>query len=334
MNVQIFKTYTHQGLCRAIDVYNYPEMYSHTTRILGYRYLFQFNHKDRRLAPTNNNITSSIKKMVKDNINDNPSVLMELVDILLEFSKKDGDELLNYLRTSRLQAKPAPPKTNGPKGTIYADSQSVHNSAITNTIKQVAKHLCTYYCPDLNSVNKNILKNEIKVKLENNLIFINDKKILDEVLTRIYDDNAKFEGYNTDIILFSLWNWISKQGNDELYNRIAEEIYEMHKYCSTRILSGLINSIQGFTNDDNLIIKMSISEQSKTVIYSYLDKVLQNCEDEKVLDGLIEKDKYFLDFVIHTISEKREEWAKEYGDDFSSYINTHVNNYTQTKIFS
>ena len=331
MNNQIFKIYTHQGLCRAVDVFNFPREYPTLTRILSYRYLFQYNYKDRRISPTNNKIVESIKKVVKENNNhENASNLMELVDVLLEFSKKDGEELLAFLRQTQLQAKIIPPKTNGPKGTIYADSQSVHNGSITNTIKQVAKYLCTNFCPSLGE--KEVLKDSIKTKLEQNIIFIGNKEILDEVLNRIYNDNAIFEGYNTDVILFSLWNWILKQGNDELYNRISEELFEMHKYCSTRILSGLINSIQGFTDDKNLITKMSIEEQCKSVIYTYLDKSLKECKDEKVIDGIIEKDKFFIDFVIEKINNKRLEWKKEYGDDFEVFVNKYVNNYTQIEI--
>ena len=334
MNVQIFKTYSHQGLCRAIDVFNWPDSYPHVTRVLGYRFLFQHKDKDKRMSPTHNQIVSSINKMVKENNNrENASVLMELVDVLLEFSKKDGEELLSYLRRSQIQAKPAPPKTNGPKGTIYADSQSVHNTAITGPIKRIAKYLCINFRPTFINNEERELRESIKNKLETNHIFVGNKKILEEVLNRIFIDNALFEGYNVEIVLYSLWNWISKQGNDELYNRVAEELFEMHKYCSTRILSGLINSIQGFTTDDNLTIKMSSEEQSKTVIYSYLEKKLKECEDEKVLDGIYEKDKYFLDFITHIVENKREEWKKEYGDDFASHINLHVNLYTQTILF-
>ena len=255
MNVQIFKNYTHQGLCRAIDVFNFPTSYPILTRILSYKFLFMHREKDRRLSPTHEMIVDSIKKTVIENRNS--EILMELVDILLEFSKKDGLELLEYLRVSKLQAKKVPPKIDGPKGTIYADSQSVHNTSITGTIKNAASYLCKKYSPFLNVTEKDKLKKDIEEKLKENPIFLDSKDILKEVLNRIFVDNTKFEGYNTDTILFSLWNWINTQNNEEIYNRVAEELYEMHKYCPTRILSGLINSIQGFTDDENLIIKMS-----------------------------------------------------------------------------
>ena len=336
MNVQIFKTYSQQGLYRALDVFNYPTDYPMISRILGYRFLFQHKDKERRLIPSHDKIVASIKKTVTENNNQqNATVLMELVDILLEFSKKDGLELLEYLRQSRLQAvAKTPPKTNGPVGTIYADSQSVHNSAITKTIKDVAKYLCDNHRPDLSNNQIQTLKDSIKSKMSMTEIFADNKQVLDEVLERIFNDNAVFEGYNADVILFSLWNWISKQGNDELYDRVAEELFEMHKYCSTRILSGLINSIQGFTDDENLIIKMSVEEQSKSVIYNYLDKKLKECTDEKILDGMYEKDKFFLDFIKWEVEEKREEWDTEYGEEFTCFINKHVNKYTQTVLYS
>ena len=333
MNVQIFKNYTHQGLCRAIDIFNFPNSYPPLTRILGYRFLFMHREKDRRLSPSKEMIIESIKKTVKENKLDDNSILMELVDILLEYSNKDGNELLEYLRNKKLQSKKVPPKIDGPKGTIYADSQSVHNSAITNTIKSAAKYLCENFCPFLNNTIKEEMQKDIENKLKQNVIFVDSKDILKEVLHRIIVDNTKFEGYSTDIILFSLWNWIGRQNNQELYNRISEEIYEMHKYCPTRILSGLINSIQGFTNDENLIIKMSDDEQSKSVLYSYLDKILKECKDEKVIDGMYDKNMYFLDFIKKNVDTKKIEWQKEYGNDFIFNINKHVNNYTQSKIF-
>jgi len=334
MNIQIFKDYTYQGLCRAVDIFNFPSDYPTLTRILSYRFLFKYRDKDRRMTPSHSKIIESIKQMaIQHNNQNDATVMMELVDILLEYSKKEGQELLDYLRKSRLQAKPTPPKKNGPKGTIYADTQSVHNSAITKTIKQVAKYLCEKYGRNLSIIERESIKKEIKSKLEMNSIFLNSKDILEEVLERIYVDNAKFEGYNTDMILFSLWNWISIQKNDELYNRVAEELFEMHKYCSTRILSGLINSIQGFSDDPNMIIKMSVEEQCKSVVYSSLDKILKECEDERVLDGMIEKDKYFTDFIKEYIIKKREEWQKEYGDDFVKFVNKYVNMYSQIEIF-
>jgi hypothetical protein len=334
MNIQIFGSYSQQGLYRAIDVFNFPETFPTLTRILSYKYLFQYHERDRRIAPNRQKIINTIKEIVKKN-RDNPSYLMELVDILLEYSKKDGDELLNYLRTTQQRAtRVEPVKTNGPKGTIYADSQSVHNSSITQTIKTAAKNLCDkYYSPYMGDTEKNKVKEDIRKRLLSHALFCAKEEVLDTVLTRIYSDITKFEGYRAGAVLFSIWNWIGTQGNDELYNRMAEEVFEMHKYCATRILSGLINIIQGFTDDDKFLIKMNLEEQCKSVVYAYLDKKLKECKDERVIDGMYEKDQVFLDFVIEVIDVKREEWETEYGEDFTKYLSANVNKYVQVNIF-
>ena len=329
MNVQIFKNYTHQGLCRAIDVFNFPDYYPTLTIILSYRFLLRYRDRDTRLAPSKINIINSIKKMAIKYNNDQ-SIPFELVDILLEFSKIDGNELLNTLRMSKVRANLTPPKSNGPKGTIYADSQSVHNSSITKQVKDVIKYICAKHKPNI--VNKDLYKKEIRNKLEQNKIFVRSGNVLDEVLNRIYADNSKIEGFDADEVLFGIWNWIVQQNNDEIYNRISEEIYEMHRYCSTRIITGLVNSIQGFTDDENMIIKMSTNEQTKSVVYSYLDRKLKDCKDDKVIDGMFDKSVEFLDFVRDCISRKQEEWLKDYGNDFITQMSTHVNNYTQINI--
>jgi hypothetical protein len=106
MDIQIMKVYTHQGLCRAIDVYNFPDDFPEITKILAYKFLFQHNHKDKRLAPSHKQLVESIKKYVKNSINKgNDRVLLDLVDVLLEYSKKDGNDLLKYIREHQIRVR-------------------------------------------------------------------------------------------------------------------------------------------------------------------------------------------------------------------------------------
>jgi len=344
MNVQLFKNYTHQGLCRAIDVYNFPEEHPMVTRILSYRFLFQFGHNDRRLCPSKDKIISKLRSQVKYNIdNNNQENLRELVDILLDYSRKDGNELLTYLRNKQeddarriaLQRASQVPLREGPKGTIYADTQSVHNTSITKTIKSVSKYLVGKYKPYFirGSIQENEFKKSIHLKLSMNLLFKDNTSTLDTVLNRIYSDNTLFEGNQPDIIFFSLWNYVSSQNNEDLYNRVAEEVFGMHRNCSTRILSGIVNSIQGFTTDENLIIKMDESEQYKTRVYHYLDEYLKNTKDENLLDSMYEKSEYFQNHIRELINEKRIEWNLEYGAEFDKRLNKLVNTYADCEIF-
>ena len=48
---------------------------------------------------------------------------------------------------------------------------------------------------------------------------------------------------------------------------------------------------------------------------------------------MLEKNKDFLDFVIKVVNIKRNEWKKEYGNEFDLNLNKYVNIYTQSKIF-
>ena len=344
MNVQLFKNYTHQGLCRAIDVYNFPEEHPMVTRILSYRFLFQFGHNDRRLCPSKDKIISKLRSQVKYNIdNNNQENLRELVDILLDYSRKDGNELLTYLRNKQeenarriaLQNTIKAPVQEGPKGTIYADTQSVHNTSITKTIKSVSRYLVNKYRPFLIRGSKDELefKNSIHLKLSGNLLFKDNTQILDTVLNRIYSDNTLFEGNQSDAIFFSLWNYVSKQNNEELYSRVAEEVFGMYRNCSTRILSGIVNAIQGFTTDENLIIKMDESEQYKTIVYHYMDEYLKNTKDENLLDSMYEKSEYFRSHIRNLIDEKRIDWNLEYGAEFDKRLNKLVNIYAVCEIF-
>jgi len=336
MNIQIFKTYSHQGLCRSLDVFNFPSDYSSLTRILGYRFLFQYKHLDPKLIPSHTNLVKSIKQMVIEHLHipEKASVLMDIVDILLEFSKPDGQELLTYLQKTKITANKNGASKDGTNNTLYADSQSTHNETISNNLKQIAKYLCDNFNPRVEKLEKIALMKNIEIILTN-IDQKSNKTILD-VLERIYSDNAIFEGYNVDIILFSLFNYVSKQPSiqSQIYKRIHEELLEMHNYCSTRILGGLLNSLQGFTKDDKLIIKISIEDQCKAVVYTYLDKMLKECKDDKILDGMINKNKNYKDFIIFIINKKRIEWNKEYGDEFSICVSNFVNTYTDMKIFT
>ena len=342
MNNQLLKYYSIQGLCRALDVFNYPEDHLYLTRILAYRFLFQHKEKEPDMIPTNEELLKSIKKMVTEylHMSDKITILLEIVDVLLEFSKEDGEELLIYLQKSKLVANKHCTVTDGTKATIYDDSQSAHNKSLNESLRKVAKYLCKNYCPVMRLEDPKARDEAMNIIKEDIIMILpNDIKLVDEVFNRISCDNAIYGEINgfpihVDVILFSLWNFIRIQGKtNELRKRVAEEICEMHNYCSSRILGGLLNSIQGFTDDENLSITISIDEQCKAVVYTYLDKKLQQCEDEAVIDGMLEKNKVFINYMVKAINEKRIEWMKTYGEEFSSKISKIANEYTKIRIF-
>ena len=151
MNIQVLKRYSHQGLCRAIDIFNYPQEFPRQTRLLGFRFLLQYNHMDRRLAPNLEKIVKQMKEMVdeyyKIQTQEAYSTLMELVDMLLDYSQQDGEKLLAYLREQRVTANNSGVggHDNGPECTVYGDSQSVHNKTLSESTRNAAKYLCDNY---------------------------------------------------------------------------------------------------------------------------------------------------------------------------------------------
>lgn len=356
MDVQVLKTYSHQGLCRAIDIFRHPEEFPRRTRLLGFRFLLQYRHMDTVLAPSKEKIIQEMRKMIDQYYNigtqDAYSVLMELVDMLIDYSPKDGEPLLAYLREQRATANDDGPGVHdiGPECTVYGDSQSAHNKEINASTRKAAKYLATRWAPSFGTDPAGIqAKMQHYERVRENLIQLYSKTIphIEQVIERIYTDNAHFDiGYTVDQVLMALLRWIDdkrteykKVGKDfparEIFNRLGEEFAEMHNYCSSGLLCRIINSIQGFTdNDDNLVIRISDREQVKTVVYSYLNKAIQECGDDEVMDGLTEGGEKFIQFVKNTVADKVDDWSTDYGDDFLEHLMSVVNEYTSVMTYA
>lgn len=344
MNIQVLKTYTHQGLCRAVDIFNYPKEFPNHTRLLGFRFLLENYHRDR-LCPTKEEIIRRMKIMVDDHYStgtqESHSILMDLVDMLIDFSPPDGEALLAYLREIRATANDEGPDVNdiGPECTVYGDSQSSHNKSISDSTRLAAKYLMSKYGKRLSSLGTQKYEQVKRALIDRYSDSVND---IESIIDRIYMDNAHFGiGCSVDEILMALLNWIDikKKGDrkfpvDSIYQRLGEEFAEMNNYCSSGILSRLINSIQGFTGDETgLEIKISDREQVKSVVYNYLNRSIQECSDEKVTDGMLDGSDIFISFVKGAVTLKIDIWRKEYGDSFISYVEEIVNEYTNVMIY-
>ena len=68
------------------------------------------------------------------------------------------------------------------------------------------------------------------------------------------------------------------------------------------------------------------------IVTGIMNSVAAMYFNEKVIDGIYDKDQYFLNFIIKSIEEKREEWIREYTEDFDGYIGKYVNMYTQNNL--
>lgn len=385
MDIQVLKTYSHQGLCRAIDIFRHPEEFPKRTQLLGFRFLLQYRHMDTVLSPTKDGIIAEMRKMIDDHYTvgtqDSHSVLMELVDMLIDYSPQDGEKLLAYLREQRATANDNGPGASdaGPECTVYGDTQSAHNQAISESTRKAAKYLADKFAPNFGPGAAGIqekIKHYEKVKVGLIRRFGED---IEPVIERIYIDNAHFGiGYTVDEVLMSLLNWIDfkmkeyknkpyfcsmcsarfnksdagqqhlsihkpkipqllmndKFPTNEIFQRLGEELLEMHNYCASGLLSRIVNTVQGFNDDDHALeILISSREQVKTVVYNHLNRAIQECGDEEVLEGLTEGGAKFLSFVKQEIASRIEEWHQEYGDDFLEHVMTVVNEYTSTMTY-
>ena len=344
MNIQVLKRYTHQGLCRAIDIFNYPDEFPRQTRLLGFRFLLQYNHMDRKLAPNLEKIVKQMKEMVdeyyKQQTQEAYSTLMELVDMLLDYSHQDGEKLLAYLREKRVVANNSGVggHDNGPECTIYGDSQSIHNKTLSESTRNAAKYLCHNYSLGLDGKKKI----EYYEKVRMNLIQLFGQNF-EPIIDRIYIDNAHFNiGYTVDEVLMSLLKWADAQQKidkefsmQNFLNRMKEEFIEMENYCSSGILARLINTLQGLTDDVNLHIKISDKEQIKGVVYAYLNKEIQDSGDEVIMEEMMTNGENFTNFVLEKIEAKKDVWFNEYGEeDFQKYLPHILNQYTNTQNYS
>jgi hypothetical protein len=355
MDVQLLKNFTHQGLAHAISLFRFPEeCASKKLRMLGFRFLLQYRHMDTKLAPSKEQIIKQIKQMVDDHYAKGTmeanGVLMELVDILNDYSPTDGAELMAYLREQRLTANNVGAGTHdtGPECTVYGDSQSTHNQAISDSVRNAAKYLVTNFSrkfPNTAEGKKDYIN--YKQSMRDFLIQQYGEKF-EPVVDRIWIDNSIHVtvGHTVDEVLLALLNWMDIEAKryskdpdkreknikfpvKEVLKRLGEELMEMENYCSSRLLSGVINSIQGYTDGDtNLELRISDREQVKSVVYNHLNKAIQDSGDEKLLEEMVDEGDRFVTFVKNEVAKNIDKWYEEYGDDFIAHVMSVVNEYT------
>jgi hypothetical protein len=344
MDIQILKNYSHQGLCRAIEIFRFSGDYPNRIRLLGYRFLLQYGYLDTRLSPNKQTIISQMKEMIDKyytvDTTEATSILMELVDMLIDFSPEDGKQLLAYLREKRKTANDASPSMDGAECTVYADSQSAHNADISDSTRRAAKYLVEMYPLLVAPENKNNYYDNIKAMLISECE--KDCKNIDVIIDRIYSDNATFGiDVTVDQVLMSLLIWINEQVKEgkfarvDIFKRLTEEFNDMENYCSSGLLSRIINCMQGFTDDIRLAIRISDREQIKSVVYTHLNKEIQACQDDVIIDGLVDKNIKFLNFVRKCINAKTDDWVEEYSEEtMSKYIKEIFNEYVGTRTYA
>jgi hypothetical protein len=351
MNIQLGNNYSENGLFRAIDIFNHQHEYSKENIVLSFSFLYQFGHKYRK-SPSKKELDDRIQAMFTSHIQQPHSdikFLMNLVDVMLIYNKTVGETSLQaireyqYLHQERLEneRRRRNAETNNyvanviqgtrreiafrqqieedeirrrqtaakeiKKRTVYQDTQNVHDTTINSSVKKAVLKLVRI-AKSYGDLPKFLdVKNELCNMFDG----------IDEPLSRIHKDNATYNiDTNIETVFLSLWVWIQKHEHvDELLLRLYQELVAMTGYCSSGHLSRLINVIQGFTDDDELTIKISDKAQVKSVVTNYLNNLLSS--NPSFAEQLVDKTSELKTFVKNEITKKLPEWIDEYGAIFS-----------------
>jgi len=274
-------------------------------------------------------------------------ILREIADIFHTFIPTRGNEFLNRLRerdfvmAERLEREregnlvrnnrlPRAPK----KIAIHQDTQNVHNTEINNTVKKAAQKLYSLYKDRLIEIDLTFGEKNVKDYLIKK--FPGSSGTIEVSITRIRTDTANFNiNLNLEQIFKSLWLFIQEhKDKEEIEKILIEELARSKGFCSTGYLARLMSSIQGFTEDPDLTINISLREQCHTIITKYLTDSLRICTDGSIMDGMIDGTDEFKDFIRKRVSEKVSEWKKEYGEDFILYLPDVVNIFSHTEIYN
>lgn len=266
---------------------------------------------------------------------DNVSIYtkMEIADIyLLNRRAERGNEMLNIIRNLENERRRLDPNEailvlnkRDRLMTVYGDTQNVHSTDINTSVLNACIRLI-----DLEQTIDFNTNEVLDTLLENAPHY---RRHIETVLQRIEIDTSRFtvkdNSFSLYIVFASLWHYIKRHSSyNELKDRMIEEMVAMAKYCTTGHLSRFINVIQGYTDDEELQVRISDEEQIKSVVAHYLDTVLSDAPDN-VVDAMISDDqKPFYDYIVIKMNIKIPSILEEYGN-IQEHIVTAIKRYSR-----
>ena len=197
------------------------------------------------------------------------------------------------------------------KRTIYTNLQNVHDTTVNKKVIDTLRQLIQTVTTDRNSGEIY----ERLVQLTGNKY---DKEKIIESFQRIIIDTSRYEGLPMCDIMMLIWEKIcTSENKEELEYRLIDELFEMHKTCSTGHLSRLINILSGFYSDIQPI-KISFCDQLRSNVfarYTTAIKSLNNQQQDLIVQEMLLKDKSMIEEVKFSYSPKEElqdEFVPEY----------------------
>ena len=227
--------------------------------------------------------------------------------------------------------------TDNKKKTIYTNTQNVHDTFVTkqviDTLRNLIKMTSTlrnseevYNCiTDIKthySPTEDQMVSEGKSREELTSYLLKKRDDVIETFQRIVIDTSRYEGLPMSEIMMLVWEKISSSENRlELEKRLVDEMFEMHKTCSTGHLSRLINVLSGFYEDIQPV-KISYKEQLRSNVFARFTAAIRTLSREiqdEIANEMTSKDKPEIEeflFSYRPRDELYEEFVKgEYIDE-------------------
>jgi hypothetical protein len=366
MDIALGSYYDRNGISLAITIYRFPQDYNSRPKIKVRALRYLFHHRSKQPdTPSVEELSRWAGDMFQEfTRTNNVECMTEIADIMTEFGRGETrDNFLNLIRNldeekagtirhaiaqTRLdnQAKKA-------NKTIYNDSQNVHDSEINRSVIKCLENLFQKY-QHLFVLKETKKEGELRPttareKFEHKIEILENIR---QIFQTKYPEkseliNSSIEYIKTSTAIFGkkelgmidavipLWLWINEhEHKKELELRLLEEFKEMHGMCTTGHIARLMNVMQGFTDDENLSIRISNRSQCVAVVKQYLNKALQECKDEDVILEMTEGGEKYIKFIRVAVAKKLIEWQNEYGKEMLDDIAKTVNNFANAVVFS
>jgi hypothetical protein len=330
MNIQLQNIYTLNGMYRAIDIYNNPKKFTHTQFTLAFRYLMEFSHLyPYSNIPKKDNLINNLLHIFFETMpNDiyNMEVFQDLLDFIIHYIPEETDRAIDRMNYIENILNPQPiintiNLSDKNRKTVYDDSQNVHNSEINQEVLRISSYLIDSWHPMHYGVLGDWKFDTFSWKFP---------RKCNQAISRIGCDSTKFTYKNKTFklrnVLEALWFYINSiydndtkkiikriKWQNELTVRLEEELVEMAHLCATGHLARMVNVLQGFSEDEpQFELKMSDVSQYKNVIRAFLNKKLQECSDDNVINGMMKLNDIFKNYIRNIIENKKNEWNKDY----------------------
>lgn len=372
MEVSLGSYYSTNGMALAISILRFPEDYKNRPKIRtrALRYLFSHGRQYGPSAPNRETLSQAGMSMFNEfTQTNNIEGMREIADILTQYTHEHNlldrirelddnqQEIIQNTVRNRVNNRqinhediqqPQRQILNTVTKSVYSDSQNVHNSKINQSVIKCLENLFSKY-------QHLIILEEMDGKITNNKQKFDHKKcILDDIRRSFilkHPDKTELVNSSIDYIKTStaifgkaelgiidafvaLWFWIQEHKHqEELEKRLLEELKEMNGYCSTGHIARLMNVMQGFTDDENLSMRISNHDQCSAVVKQYLTKVLQECKDEDVISEMVDGGEKYIRFIRKSVAEKLLEWQNSYGKEMLKDIVKIVNDFSNTTVF-